>query len=803
MSRDDMNIQFLKDDVTKYHATLQQYALSPSDAAHIFSIASTNPKAIEAFIVAGMRTINKKTKELLDVHIIKASESDIKTSVKNIITDMKHECKKMTVSPRMYQTSDDLFNDLFNNGNTNWNIIAANAVTIAMAASDETVIDDYYMIQSYIAATVQDNSYSTILSSYFASLLQSIKKDPKIGKLRVSITDLQEELNEVCDKMRKGEKVRVSEMDVDVSDYLTNMNETLKEKAIDPVIGREKEVRLLTETVIRRKKPNVIMVGEAGTGKSAVVEGFVKSIINGDCHESIKDMIVYNLDIGSMIAGTKYRGEFEERAKNVINAMKESPNAILFIDEIHMIVGAGAAGGGDGNDFSNILKPALARGDIRVIGATTLDEYHKYFEKDKAMMRRFTQFTVDEPDMESCLRIMDAAIPYYEQYYKVEYEEDVPSLIYGLGKRFIQNRQFPDKAIDIIDAIGAKVRVDDREIVTTEDIYNFVSEYSRVSVEFMKEKENSFMYKNLGKNVRTHLFGQDETVEKIVKRIIVAKAGIRDDNKPMASFLFAGTTGTGKTELSRVLAKNLGMELIKFDMSEYMESHSVSKLIGAPAGYVGHDDTNPALIDKIEKYPSSVLLLDEIEKAHPLVLNIFLQAMDDAKITSAKGKTVSFRDVIIIMTTNAGASQKAQQSIGLVGSKKGNEAMESAVKKFFSPEFRNRLSDICYFNNLDKTHMKAIVERETQELQLKMVAKGLSIELSNSTKNQLAEAGFDPDMGARPLKRVFENKIKVPLAEEIVFNEIGSGSLIKVDYNEDEGFVFKVIQKSSKPETVS
>ena len=292
-------------------------------------------------------------------------------------------------------------------------------------------------------------------------------------------------------------------------------------------------------------------------------------------------------------------------------------------------------------------------------------------------------------------------------------------------------------------------------------------------------------------------------LKKIVKRIIVAKAGIRDDNKPMASFLFAGTTGTGKTELSRVLAKNLGMELIKFDMSEYMESHSVSKLIGAPAGYVGHDDTNPALIDKIEKYPSSVLLLDEIEKAHPLVLNIFLQAMDDAKITSAKGKTVSFRDVIIIMTTNAGASQKAQQSIGLVGSKKGNEAMESAVKKFFSPEFRNRLSDICYFNNLDKTHMKAIVERETQELQLKMVAKGLSIELSNSTKNQLAEAGFDPDMGARPLKRVFENKIKVPLAEEIVFNEIGSGSLIKVDYNEDEGFVFKVIQKSSKPETVS
>ena len=795
MSRDQINMQYLQDDVERYFDTLQELSLNPSDASHILSIVKDKPQLLEAFVIAALRTVNKKSEELLDVHLFKASDKDVTETAKNLVSSIKKECVQLSNSYRAYNTKEELFQDLIQNNLTNYYTFAGNAMVIAATKGEESVLDDYFFLHSYIKATVANRQYSSVLSVHFSTVVQSISSDPKLTKLARSITmeDLQKEFDEVTDKIRKGEKVRVSELDVDVSDYLTNMNESIKEKPIDPVIGREKEIAQLTETIIRRKKPNVLMIGEAGTGKSAVVEGFVKSILDGEAHETVKDMVVYNLDMGSMVAGTKYRGEFEERAKNVINQMKDVPNSILFIDEAHMIMGAGETGSG-GNDFANILKPALARGDIRVIGATTSDEYAKHFEKDKAMMRRFTQFTVEEPDMESCLRIIEAAIPYFEQHYNVEYDDNIQNTIYHLGKRFIQNRQFPDKAIDIIDAVGAKVRVKDRDLVISDDIYDFVSEYTRVSIEFMKESENSGMYKNLGKNIKTHIFGQDETIDKITRKIIVAKAGIRDDNKPIGAFLLAGSTGTGKTELSRNLAQNLGMELIKLDMSEYMNHGDVSKLIGSAAGFVGYDD-EPQLIKQIEKYPNSVLLLDEIEKAHPQVLNVFLQAMDDAKITSAKGKTVSFKDVIIVMTTNAGATQANKTSIGLVSSTKGNTEMKKGIEKFFSPEFRNRLSDICYFNNLTKDHMKSIVEREVSELGLKMVTKGIKIELSEDAKLELVERGYDPTMGARPLKRVFEDCIKVPLAEEIVFNDIVVGSKIMIGFTDGEYTFVTVVPK--------
>lgn len=1152
----DLNIEYIEKNVATYFDELNSFKINPSDAAHILTLAN-NSDVLEAFIIASMRTVNKKSKDLLDVHLLKASESDVKTSTKNMLLDIKKECMQLSSNFNKYSTKEELFDDLMGNNLTSYMSIVSNAIVIAQTKGKDVPLDDYFFFQSYIKATASNRQFSSVLSTYFGQLLQTLSKDPKLSKLvkSVNMEDLLNEFTEVSEKMRKGEKVRVSELDVSTSDYLTNLNETIKAKPIDPVLGREKEVRLLTETIIRRKKPNVLMIGEAGTGKAqpldslvllkdgwskmgdvklgdmvvtpsgdlapisgifpqgkrdvykitfsdgrhvescgehlwniyekhdttrnsngyeyktvelntvikrmeanknykpkvqlridksenielpmnpyvmgvllgdgsfrdtspcsftnsesdivqnvrsyledgyevrvgkkgfnriclsgklvkrhlkgeysniyiqainelglyglkssekfipvvfknagyqqkidlisglvdtdgyvtktgslsistssetlandikeivwsiggicslkvkkspkytyknetktgldsyvvkirfndpaslaksskhlvklktkdqyqysdlklqitdislsrntetqcimvdhpehlyitndyivthntAVVEGFVKTIIDGTCHETVKDMVVYNLDMGSMIAGTKYRGEFEERAKNVINQMKDTPNSILFIDEAHGIMGAGAGSEGS-NDFANILKPALARGEIRVVGATTSDEYHKYFEKDKAMMRRFTQFTVDEPDMESCLRILSAAIPLYEKHYQVEYDSGIQNIVYHLGKRFIQNRQFPDKAIDIIDAVGAKVRVENRDLVVADDIYNFVSEYSRVSVEFMKETENSTMYKNLGSNIKAQVFGQDETIDKITRKIIVAKAGLRDDNKPMGAFMFAGTTGTGKTELSRSIAKNLGMELIKLDMSEFMEPHSVSKLIGSPAGYVGHDDTNPMLIDKLEKHPNSVLLLDEIEKAHPLVLNIFLQALDDAKVTSAKGKTVSFKDVIIVMTTNAGASQASKNSIGLVGARKGVTEMKSGVEKFFSPEFRNRLSEVCYFNNLKKENMFNIVEREVKDLSIKMLAKGLNIVFTDAVKHDLVELGFDPDMGARPLKRVFEDKIKVPLAEDIVFNDLSTGSTITIDYVDGE-YTFKNAPKTTK-----
>lgn len=794
---DDMNQQYVLDNIENYYNSLNNEQLNPSDPAHIFSIINNNPKVSEAFIVSVLRTINKKAKDELGVDIINTDDKKLKKDNEAFIKDIGEVAKNNNYGYHAFIDSDELLDNLVNQGNTNFSDILTKA--ILMSQADKAILDDYYITLAYLTMSKDNHSYRSPLSEFFSKVYSSVTQDPQMKKrLKVTLDDLLKEFSEVSEKYRKGEKVLVSELNVDVSDYLSNMNEVIKEKDIDPVIGREKEVRQLTETIIRRKKPNVMMIGEAGVGKSAVVEGFVKNIIDGNAHETVKDMVVYNLDMGAMVAGTKYRGEFEERAKNVINQMKEVPNSILFIDEAHMMLGAGGTGEGT-NDFANILKPALARGDVRVVAATTLDEYHKHFEKDKAMMRRFTNFTVDEPDRESTLRIMQAAIPYYEQYYGIEFEEKIESTIYRLSNRFIQNRQFPDKAIDIIDAVGAKVKVDDREFVIEEDIYNFVSEYSRVSKDYMRERENSESFINLSKNLRTSIFGQDETIDAITRKLVVAKAGIRDENKPMASFMFAGTTGTGKTELCRQLAKNLNMELVKFDMSEFMESHTVSKLIGASPGYVGHDDTNPALIDKIEKNPNSILLLDEIEKAHPQVVNIFLQAMDDAKVTSAKGKVVSFRDVIIIMTTNAGAKDKAKKAIGFQGGKKGNSEMEKAIEKFFSPEFRNRLSTICYFNNLEKVHMKAIVEREINDLQVQLLGKGIKVSISNSAKNQLAELGFDPDMGARPLKRVFEDEVKVPVGWEIMQGSYAAGTQIKVDFTEDK-FTFKSSKKEESKE---
>ena len=575
--------------------------------------------------------------------------------------------------------------------------------------------------------------------------------------------------------------------------FTTNLNDEVKQKKIDPVIGRADELDSIALALGRRNKNNVLLVGDPGVGKTAIAEGLAFNIEQKTVPDFLKDYNVYNLDIGSMLAGSKYRGDFEERFKLVLQALKKKGKTIMFIDEAHMISGAGAGGGNSANDLANMLKPALSKGNIKVVASTTWEEYRKYFEKDRALMRRFQRVTVDEPSTSVTKDILLGLKKYYEDYHKTIITEAAIDEAIKLSVKYQADKKLPDKAIDLIDQACSRFNL--KEVVGDKIVDAFEIQYELAKAvnlpeEQVSERETENLA-NLEHNIKRQVYGQDKAVESIVDKILVAQAGLKSPDKPIGSFVFMGPTGTGKTETAKALATNLGVKLVRFDMSEYQEKHSVSKLIGSPPGYVGHEDSAGQLIVKLQEAPNCVLLLDEIEKAHPDVSQILLQIMDNGKITGSNGKEADARNCVLILTTNLGAADSEKNSIGFGGDFQDNSYEDKALKKFFSPEFRNRLDGVITFNKLSKEIMLKIVGKFLVELKNQVKDKAVKIAITDETLDYLVDKGFDPKMGARPLQRVIDKEIKMPLARELLFGKLKDGGNLTIDVV-DNTIVLKV-----------
>jgi len=573
--------------------------------------------------------------------------------------------------------------------------------------------------------------------------------------------------------------------------WCLNLNKEAEKNKIDPLIGRAPEVLSLMETLARRRKNNVIIVGEAGVGKTAIAEGLAKKIVDGEVPKLLADKEIWSIDIGAMVAGSKYRGDFEERIKFVLSEMEKKGNAIMFIDEIHQILGAGSAGQSN-IDAAQLLKPVLSKGDIQVIGATTYEEYRKHIEKDRALMRRFYKLDVPEPSVEDCKEILKGLKPYYEAFHNIEIADDAIDYVVETSNKYIQGRYLPDKAIDVIDMVGAKIRLFNHDKkaktqITIKDIEKIISKIAKLPIEVI-DKDEVDTYEHLTDNLAKVVFGQDIALTTLVDAILVNKAGLREENKPIGSFLFVGPTGCGKTETARQLGNSLNIKLLRYDMSEYMEKHSVSKLIGAPPGYVGYSEGSVGsgqLINDVEQYPNSVLLLDEVEKAAPEVLQLLLQIMDDGKLTSSDGKTVNFQNTILIMTSNLGASDMEQNAIGF-GSLQRTGVDEEAVDSFFAPEFRNRLDATVKFNKLSKDIILLIVDKILNETNALLANKKVKINILKPAKVWLSDNGYNETMGARPLKRLFEEKVKKPLSREILFGRLKNGGTVRITLENNE-----------------
>ncbi|MCB9981452.1 MAG: ATP-dependent Clp protease ATP-binding subunit ClpA [Rhodospirillales bacterium] len=586
--------------------------------------------------------------------------------------------------------------------------------------------------------------------------------------------------------------------------YCVNLNEKAKDGKIDPLIGRDKEVERTIQVLCRRSKNNPLYVGDPGVGKTAIAEGLAKKIVEGDVPEVLHDATIFSLDMGALLAGTRYRGDFEERLKMVIKELEEIDGAVLFIDEIHTIIGAGATSGG-AMDASNLLKPALSSGSLKCIGSTTYKEYRNHFEKDRALVRRFQKIDVYEPSVEDAIAILMGLKPYYEKHHGVEYTDEAIESAVRLSDKYMGDRKLPDKAIDIIDEVGAAqmlVPEDKRKkLINREDIEGVVAAIARIPAAAMTQSDRESL-QNLERDLKTMVYDQDRAIDILVDSIKMARAGLREDEKPIGSYLFSGPTGVGKTEVARQLSKTMGIELIRFDMSEYMERHAVSRLIGTPPGYVGFEQGG-LLTDKIDQHPHCVLLLDEIEKAHPDLFNILLQVMDYGKLTDNNGKTIDFRNVILIMTTNAGAADIARTPIGFgreIGDSGDDYADNEAIIKTFAPEFRNRLDAIVPFKNLSHDTVEKVVDKFIAALEGQLADKNIEIILTDKARKYLAKEGYDPAMGARPLSRVIQEQVKRPLAEEILFGKLEKGGQVKVDLKGDElTFVYKT-EKSKTAE---
>jgi ATP-dependent Clp protease ATP-binding subunit ClpA len=580
----------------------------------------------------------------------------------------------------------------------------------------------------------------------------------------------------------KGAKTGQEALDA----YTTNLNKKARKGGIDPLIGRQKEVDRTIQILCRRSKNNPLYVGDPGVGKTAIAEGLAKKIVEGDVPDVLKDAVIYSLDMGSLLAGTRYRGDFEERIKAVLKELEQIDGAVLFIDEIHTVIGAGATSGG-AMDASNLLKPALSNGSLKCIGSTTYKEYRNYFEKDRALVRRFQKIDVYEPTIADSIEILKGLKPYYEEHHGVKYTAGAIKAAVELSAKYMGDRKLPDKAIDIIDEVGAAQMLvppnKRKKTITEKDIEEVVAAIARIPAKTMSKNDKESL-RNLERDLKTMVYDQDKAIDILCDSIKLSRAGLRDSEKPIGSYLFTGPTGVGKTEVARQLAKTMGIELTRFDMSEYMERHSVSRLIGAPPGYVGFEQGG-LLTDKVDQHPHSVLLLDEIEKAHPDLFNILLQVMDYGKLTDNNGKTIDFRNVILIMTTNAGASEMAKPAIGFEREVRVGEDTE-AVNKMFSPEFRNRLDAIVPFTNLKPETVEKVVDKFVIQLEGQLADKNVTIDLSDEARQHLAKIGYDPAMGARPLGRIIQEKVKRPLAEEILFGKLTKGGAVHVDFVDNE-----------------
>ncbi len=591
-----------------------------------------------------------------------------------------------------------------------------------------------------------------------------------------------------------GEQVSRSPLEL----YASNLNQLARQGKIDPLIGRKNEIERTIQILCRRRKNNPLYVGEAGVGKTAIAEGLAKMIVEGDVPQVLAHSTIYALDMGSLLAGTKYRGDFEKRLKGVLNQLHKEPGAILFIDEIHTIIGAGAASGGV-MDASNLIKPVLTNGELRCIGSTTYQEYRGIFEKDRALSRRFQKIEVGEPSVEETVSILEGLKSRFEAHHKVKYSHKALRAAAELSSRYINDRFLPDKAIDVIDEAGSHQTIlpvsRRKRVVGVTEIENIVAMMARIPPKSVSVSDKE-MLRTLERDLKLVVFGQEQAIESLAAAIKMARSGLGQAQKPIGSFLFAGPTGVGKTEVTRQLAKIMGVELTRFDMSEYMERHSVSRLIGAPPGYVGFDQGG-LLTEAVSKHPHSVLLLDEIEKAHPDVFNLLLQVMDHGTLTDNNGRKADFRNVVIVMTTNAGAEQMSRASIGFTVQDHSGDSLE-VIKRSFTPEFRNRLDAIIQFKALDAATVTHVVDKFLIELEEQLDEKHVALEVDDAARAWLARHGFDPVMGARPMARLIQEHIKRPLAEELLFGKLVSGGRVKV--SEQGGKLSFVVEEKEKSE---
>ncbi|NQW13178.1 MAG: ATP-dependent Clp protease ATP-binding subunit ClpA [Rhodobacter sp.] len=562
--------------------------------------------------------------------------------------------------------------------------------------------------------------------------------------------------------------------------YCVDLNDKARKGEVDPLIGRDHEVERCVQVLCRRRKNNPLLVGDPGVGKTAIAEGLARKIVDGEIPEVLSGATIYSLDLGSLLAGTRYRGDFEERLKAVMKELEDHPDAILFIDEIHTVIGAGATSGG-AMDASNLLKPALQGGKLRCMGSTTYKEFRQHFEKDRALARRFQKIDVNEPSVEDSIKILKGLKPYFEDHHDVRYTSDAIKTAVELSARYIHDRKLPDKAIDVIDEAGAAQHLlpesKRRKTISTKEIEAVVAKIARIPSKTVS-KGDAETLRDLETALKRVVFGQDQAIDALSSAIKLSRAGLREPEKPIGNYLFAGPTGVGKTEVAKQLADTLGVELLRFDMSEYMEKHAISRLIGAPPGYVGFDQGG-LLTDGVDQHPHCVLLLDEIEKAHPDVYNILLQVMDHGKLTDHNGRTVDFRNVILIMTTNAGAAEQAKSAIGFGRDRREGEDT-AAIERTFSPEFRNRLDAVISFGPLSKAVILQVVDKFVLQLEAQLMDRNVMIELTKPAAEWLAEKGYDDRMGARPLARVIQEYIKKPLAEELLFGKLAKGGLVKV-----------------------
>ncbi|MEO1562993.1 MAG: ATP-dependent Clp protease ATP-binding subunit ClpA [Pseudomonadota bacterium] len=609
-------------------------------------------------------------------------------------------------------------------------------------------------------------------------IAHGVAKDPAYGETR-SVQGSEEVASD-------AEQVGGQDADSALAKYCVDLNAKAGQGNIDPLIGRDHEVERCIQVLCRRRKNNPILVGDPGVGKTAIAEGLARKIVQGETPEVLAETTIYSLDMGALLAGTRYRGDFEERLKAVMTELEEHPDAVLFIDEIHTVIGAGATSGG-AMDASNLLKPALQGGKLRCMGSTTYKEFRQHFEKDRALARRFQKIDVNEPSVDDAVKILKGLKPYFEEHHGVKYTHDAIRSAVELSHRYMHDRKLPDKAIDVIDEAGAHQHIvaesKRRKTIGQKEIENIVAKIARIPAKNVS-KDDAEVLADLESSLKRVVFGQDEAIVALSAAIKLSRAGLREPEKPIGNYLFAGPTGVGKTEVAKQLADTLGVELIRFDMSEYMEKHSVSRLIGAPPGYVGFDQGGQ-LTDKVDQHPHCVLLLDEIEKAHPDIFNILLQVMDNGKLTDHNGRTTDFRNVILIMTSNAGAAEQAKAAMGFGRDRREGEDT-AAIERTFAPEFRNRLDAVVSFAPLSKEVIMKVVDKFVVQLEAQLMDRNVSIELSDDAAKWLADKGYDDKMGARPLGRVIQENIKKPLAEELLFGQLTKGGLVKVMLKDGE-----------------